>query len=107
MGCGCKKPIADEKDKKVLIKKKITFKNNIIINLILFLLMVVLVPILYPFIIMVLFKHFVIGGNINFLDYINKFKKKEKNIDDIDIEKINPDDYELLGVDKIEVVSNE
>jgi len=108
MGCGCKKETVT--DKKTGETKEVDVKNNIIVNIILFLISVGLSPLLYPVIIFILFKHLVIGGSIDPIYMINKFNEKKKNKEteeSPEIDTLNPEDYELVGVDDITKMTTE
>ena len=83
--------------------------GNMVGKILLFLLSSVLVVVLYPLIIMILFKHFIIGGEINITKYIKKIKNKKKinNDEYLDIETLDPNDYELINMNNIERIGNE
>jgi hypothetical protein len=107
MSCNCKKEIVKDEVTGESVEKVV--KGNIIVTSLLFLFSVVIIPLLYPFIIVMLFKHFFIGGKGMNLDKIlSKFKKINKDEEEIvDLETLNPDEYEVVGVDVIESSKNE
>lgn len=102
MGCGCKKTKLNKKTGE--LTEYTESKNNLLLNTSLFLVSVLILPLLYPLIIGVLFKHFIIGGDINFgnvLEKIKTLKKEESEDEEIDIDSLDENDYELIGVDEI------
>jgi len=105
MSCTCKKESKQDNISNEL--PKIEFKNNIIFRFILFLISIIIIPILYPVMIVIMFKHFMIGGDIDILKLVKKFKKKEIEEESIDIETLNPEDYEIIGVDELVKEKNE
>lgn len=107
MSCNCKKKTVKDKVTGEVVEKIV--RGNIIISTFLFLFSIIIIPFLYPVMIIILFKHFFFGGNINLVKILSKLKKKDKFEDDeeIDIEMLNPDDYEVIGVDTIEPIKNE
>lgn len=102
MGCGCKKTKKDEKTGELI--EFTEGKNNRLFNISLFIISVIILPLLYPVIIGILFKHFVIGGDIDFTKIVQKiknFKKEEPEDEEIDVDSLDENDYELIGVDEI------
>lgn len=95
MGCGCKKTSS--------IPEKILGNpsKNKIVGVLLFLTVSVLSVFLYPIILLILFKHFVIGGDIDIAGVMEKFKKNDIEEDDID--DINEDNYEMVSVENIKL----
>jgi hypothetical protein len=74
MGCGCKKKtVRDEKTGKLV---EIEVKNNLFVRLLTFSISLIIVPFLIPVIIWFLFKHLVIGGEINIPEMFTFFKKR-------------------------------
>lgn len=97
MGCGCKKNVDNSDD-----SNKSNFTENIIFKFILFLISIPILTILYPVVIILLFRSIVLGNSsVNLVPMITKLAKKfnknksEDNEDDGEDE-IDPDDYELI-----------
>lgn len=106
MGCNCKKKHIGGNDVSITTKNNNNINRGLITNILLFIISTVLVPFLYPVIIIVLFKHFIIGGNVEFMTFLNKVKTKE--ISDITSEdKLYETDYDIIGVDEMEIVRHE
>ena len=107
MSCNCKKKLVKDEVTGKMVETVV--KNGIITSSIQFLLSVIIVPFLYPLIVVMLFKHFFIGGNVDIVKMLSGFKKLEKveKEEEIDLATINPDDYEMVGVDIIEKVKDE
>ena len=111
MGCGCKSgsgvglnDVSSETQEEI---SKLSLIKRYSFRILTFLFAIALVPLLLPLVIWVLFKSIVLTENINlfplFLAIGKKLKKmgdpKEDEEEDIDIENINPEDYELVGVE--------
>jgi hypothetical protein len=107
MGCGCKKKTVKDKISGKLVE--VEDKGNIFLNSILFLLSLALIPLLLPIIVVILFKHFFIGGNIDMVKMLTMFKKREKveEEEEINIREVNPDDYVLVGVGDTHLIEDE
>jgi len=114
MGCNCKTGENGERTETGFGRvdnKHIAFTNHILFKLILFLISIPILTILYPFIILVLFKTIVLNNStINATSFLNKFAKRinskdkdeEDEEDDTSNEDIDPDDYEM--VEKVDVI---
>lgn len=96
MGCGCKK--TNSIPEKILGNPS----KNKIVGFLLFLVVSVLSVFLYPIILLILFKHFVIGGDIDIASIMEKFKKKSYDEED-DIDDISEDNYEMVSVENIKL----
>jgi hypothetical protein len=98
MACACKNENSGETKG---IGGKIS--NNIFFKLILFGLSMVVLPFVFPVIIVMLFNTIVLGNNnINIPQLLKKIvDKKQVEEDYIEEEEINPDDYEIMGVEVI------
>jgi hypothetical protein len=102
MGCNCKKKIVNDDITGELTEKR--NGRNILIKILLFLVTIAMSFILYPVIVVVIFKHYFTSGN-DALDLLSIIKKiKDKNIKKVEIddqEPINNEDYELIGVEVV------
>jgi hypothetical protein len=104
MGCNCKTKKSSKNDDNVKVEgeKKFSWNGFVIATL-----MSIGVTIAFPFIWAVsiynVYKNQVYGEAINISGFITKIldhSKKKESVSDEEIE-INPDDYELVGVEKI------
>ncbi len=77
-----------------------------IVNFILFLFTCVILPLIFPLIIIMLFKTIVLNNNINLLPSLVQIGKnlKGKEIEEDDNEEIKPEELELVGVDEIKTI---
>lgn len=114
MGCGCKKDggsdigINQVPDETQVEISKLSIIRRYTFRVITFLFALVLLPLLLPVIIWMLFKTIILTEQINMLPLLLHVGKKLKKMgegkevdeddDDDNLEEINPDDYELVGV---------
>ena len=85
------------KKKKINLDTPVDLKNNYIGKFLLFLLIMIILPFFYLFICYKLFRQIMFDESIDILSINNFLKKKPKE----DIEEINPDDYQLVGVNEL------
>lgn len=104
--CGCKNSQNDltnlnQKNDETLVVKG----NSYIFNFFLFIIATIILPFTLPLMIIVLFKTIVLNNSINLMPILIKigkiFKIKEKEIIKDNIELINEEELELVGVDII------
>lgn len=106
MSCGCKKKPVHEDVTNELISK-INKKSGLIGRILFFILLMFIIPLLYPVMIVILFNQYVLNKNFE-LTKMFKFKKNNKEEDEYeDINAINSDEYELVGVDTLKTIENE
>lgn len=109
MGCNCKTGDGGGGFGSV-DNKHIKFTSNIVFKFVLFLISIPILTILYPFVILILFKTIVLSDStINATKFLKKFadrmKGNQTDVEDEDEEndgEINPDDYEI--VEKVDVI---
>ena len=90
------------KKKKVITEvKSDNEKRNYLGNFIIFLLIMCVLPFFYIFVCYKLFKQIMFGHPIDMNVLSNFLKRKDK---DEDIEEINPEDLELVGVEDLKDV---
>lgn len=106
MACGCK---GNNSGGGPSTKKN--FTNNILFKLVMFLISIPILTILYPFVVVILFRTIVLDNNVaNPSGFLLKFAKKVRGEKDKEEEEedeesngeINPDDYELE--EKVDVI---
>jgi len=115
MSCGCKggssAGINQVPDETQIEISKLTIIKRYTYRVITFLFALLLLPILLPVVVWMLFKTIVLTEQINMLPLLLHVGKKIKNFsergqddedieDDNNLEELNPDDYELVGVNK-------
>ena len=91
-----------KKKKTITEEKSDNEKRNYLGNFIIFLLIMCVLPFFYIFVSYKIFKQIMFGHPIDMNSVIKLFHREDK--EEINNEEINPEDYELVGVEDLNMV---